>query len=69
MLWLEEQRTGKRVYKRGDELKKGLLDVHNICMDLPINQNQRERDKWRDCLKAMKSDPKLMFEAMPSVWD
>lgn len=31
LLWLEELKTGKRVYKRGNELKHGLLDVNGIC--------------------------------------
>lgn len=42
LLWIEEQRTGKRVYKRGNDLRHGLLDVQGICENiLPSSINSQ----------------------------
>jgi hypothetical protein len=57
------------VYKRGNQLKYGLLDVNGICSSMNFNEKQPEGKKWKDALKAMRKNPELMFQAMPSVWD
>lgn len=46
LLWIEEQRTGKRVYKRGSELRHGLLDVQGICENImPANNKNSLNEK------------------------
>ena len=43
LLSLEEEKTGKKIYKRGNELKFGLLDVKGICQN--INEKQQKSEK------------------------
>ena len=71
LLWIEEQRTGKRIYKRGSDLRHGLLNVQGICENIlpPNNNSLTEKSQWKKALKAMQKEPQLMFQAMPSMWE
>ena len=93
--------TGKRVFKRGQNLRSGLIDVNGVMSVInnnnnqdtigKQNQNQRgdmvlvknkssrsfksekvvnnEKRKWQQALKAMSKDPKLLFDALPTITD
>ena len=65
----EEAQTGKRVFKRGLGLRNGLFDVDSLMQNINAlpTKKQSESQQWKQALKAMKRDPKLLFQALPSV--
>ena len=70
LLEQEEAKTGKRVFKRGSELRKGLIDVKGVFDTLKIEPvRHNEREAWKQAMKMMKKDPKLLLEAVPTIWD
>ena len=77
MLEQEEQKTGKRIFKRGNELRHGLIDVKGVLDTLSLSEssdrlNNRacsEKHAWRKALKIMQRNPQLMLDAVPSIWE
>ena len=64
MLEFEEQKTGKHMFKRGSDLRHGLIDVSgvlntlNMSTDQGVNGVKRNRAKsekgaWKKALKVM----------------
>jgi hypothetical protein len=67
---MEEMKTGKHVFRRGSELRRGLINVQGVLDTLKIEPGkQDERVAWKKAMKMMKKDPKLLLEAVPTIWD